>query len=112
LCLARDNGALPAEAASLLIDNYRKLRRFEGILRRWSYVGETTLPDDPAPMYRVAVRCGFRNAEAFLQAVERYRAGLRRVYQQVFSSVGGSPIGRCEKACTRVPRACSIWGET
>src|SRR5208282_2198590 len=53
----RDAGALPD--ADKLLENYRKLRRVEGILRRWSYEGETVLPDDPAPYYRVSVRCGF-----------------------------------------------------
>ncbi|MBM3880223.1 MAG: bifunctional [glutamate--ammonia ligase]-adenylyl-L-tyrosine phosphorylase/[glutamate--ammonia-ligase] adenylyltransferase [Verrucomicrobia bacterium] len=83
---ARDEGGLPAAAADRLILNFRKLRRVEGILRRWSYEGETELPDDPAPLYRVAVRCGFAQAEDFMRAVARYRANLRRVYSSVFSS--------------------------
>ena len=53
----RSRGVLPE--ADKLIENYRQLRRVEGILRRWSYEGETVLPDDPAPYYRVSVRCGF-----------------------------------------------------
>ncbi len=80
---ALEAGVLPD--ASLLIDNFRKLRRIECILRRWSYMGETELPHDPAPLYRVAVRCGFPHAEALLQAVSQYRAAIRAVYQQVMS---------------------------
>ncbi len=67
----------------MLIDNYRNLRRVEGILRRWSYQGETVLPDDPAPLYRVAVRCGFTTADAFMKAVGGYRAAIRKVYATI-----------------------------
>ncbi|HEY5912174.1 MAG TPA: hypothetical protein VJA21_16340 [Verrucomicrobiae bacterium] len=67
-----------------LIDNYRRLRRVEGILRRWSYEGETVLPDDPAPYYRVSVRCGFATPEAFRQALAEYRRATRKVYLLVF----------------------------
>jgi glutamate-ammonia-ligase adenylyltransferase len=81
--LARDHGALEPQDATVLIDNYRRLRRVEGILRRWSYEGETELPDDPAPQYRVAVRCGFTNAADFLAAVSRYRQNIRGIYQKV-----------------------------
>jgi glutamate-ammonia-ligase adenylyltransferase len=84
LQLARERGALPASDADPLIENYRRLRRVEGILRRWSYEGETELPVDPAPLYRVAVRCGFTNAGDFLKAAARYRAAIRSVYQTVF----------------------------
>jgi glutamate-ammonia-ligase adenylyltransferase len=86
LLRAREEGVLPEATANLLIDNYRKLRRVEAILRRWSYAGETTLPDDPAPLYRVAVRCGFTHAAGFMSAVARYRRNLRQVYQQVFGA--------------------------
>ena len=58
----------------------------ESILRRWSYEGETELPDDPAPLYRVAVRCGFTQAEDFLRAVTRYRQNIRRVFNLVLGS--------------------------
>ncbi len=81
---ARDQQVLPQTQAALLIENYRRLRRVEAILRRWSYAGETVLPADPAPLYRVAVRCGFPTAAAFLAAVTRYRQNLRSVYDQVF----------------------------
>jgi len=69
-----------------LIDNYRKLRRVEGILRRWSYEGETVLPADPAPYYRVAVRCGFATPEEFGQALAKWRQAIREVYEQVFKA--------------------------
>lgn len=71
-----------------LIENYRPLRRVEGILRRWSYEGETVLPDDPAPYYRVSVRCGFGTPEAFRKALAGWRAAIREVYLKVFG--GGS----------------------
>jgi glutamate-ammonia-ligase adenylyltransferase len=83
--LARQQGVLPKDQADSLITNYRRLRRVESILRRWSYVGETTLPDDPAPLYRVSVRCGFTNAADFMRAVGRYRQCIREVYLEVFA---------------------------
>jgi glutamate-ammonia-ligase adenylyltransferase len=79
---AREARALPG--AEQLIENYRQLRRVEGILRRWSYEGETVLPDDPAPYYRVAIRCGFASAEAFRQALAKWRQAIREVYLKFF----------------------------
>ena len=79
---ARDAGALPD--ADKLLENYRKLRRVEGILRRWSYEGETVLPDDPAPYYRVSVRCGFATPEEFGKALAKWRKAIREVYNKVF----------------------------
>ena len=76
--LGREAGVLPE--AEKLIKNYRELRRVEGILRRWSYEGETVLPDDPAPYYRVAVRCGFETPEAFREAMAKWRRAIREVY--------------------------------
>ncbi len=73
--------ALPGGAE--LIDNYRRLRRIEGILRRWSYEGESVLPADPAPFYRVSVRCGFAAPEAFRAALADWRASIREVYNRV-----------------------------
>jgi len=67
-----------------LLENYRQLRRVEGILRRWSYEGETVLPDDPAPYYRVSVRCGFSSPEAFRVALAKWRQAIREVYEKVF----------------------------
>ncbi len=80
---ARAAGVLPA--ADKLIDNYRKLRRIEGILRRWSYEGETVLPNDPAPYYRVSVRCGFPSPEAFREAMRACRQTIREVYSACFA---------------------------
>jgi len=78
----REAGVLPE--AEKLLDHYRKLRRVEGILRRWSYEGETVLPDDPAPYYRVSVRCGFATPEEFAKALAKWRTAIREVYEQVF----------------------------
>ena len=71
--------------AAQLIDNYRQLRRMEAILRRWSYEGETVLPVDPAPYYRVSVRCGFDSPEAFRQALNAWRRAMREAYLEVFA---------------------------
>lgn len=77
-----DAGVLPGVAK--LITAYRELRRVEGILRRWSYEGETVLPDDPAPYYRVSVRCGFSTPEEFRSAVADWRQEMRAAYSRVF----------------------------
>jgi [glutamine synthetase] adenylyltransferase / [glutamine synthetase]-adenylyl-L-tyrosine phosphorylase len=79
----RDAGVLPD--AAKLIENYRQLRRVEGILRRWSYEGETVLPDDPEPYYRVSVRCGFATPEEFREALAGWRRAIREVYLKVFA---------------------------
>jgi glutamate-ammonia-ligase adenylyltransferase len=70
--------------AEKLITNYRQLRRVEGILRRWSYEGEVVLPDDPAPYYRVSVRCGFASPEEFRTALAKWRRAIREVYEKLF----------------------------
>ncbi|MFN7141404.1 MAG: hypothetical protein ACK4UN_18915, partial [Limisphaerales bacterium] len=72
--------------AEQLIANYRELRRIEGILRLWSYEGETELPDEPAAMYRVAVRCGYRSAEELISAQKEFRQKIRSVYDKVLQS--------------------------
>ena len=81
---AREAGVLPD--AEKLLDHYRKLRRVEGILRRWSYEGETVLPDDPAPYYRVSVRCGFPSPEEFRKALAKWRRAVREVYEKFFTA--------------------------
>ena len=85
---ARDTRVVPD--GDKLIENYRQLRRVEGILRRWSYEGETVLPDDPAPFYRVSVRCGFRSPDEFRQALAKWREDIRSVYENFFAI--GTPV--------------------
>lgn len=79
---AAQQGVLPDPEK--LIQNYRHVRRVEGILRRWSYEGESVLPVEPAPYYRVSVRCGFASPEQFREAVRGYRQAIRDVYDKVF----------------------------
>lgn len=80
---ARQSRILPG--VEKLIEQYRFLRRVEGILRRWSYEGEVLLPADPAPFYRVSIRCGFSDPEEFRQALKKCRHDMREVYLEVFS---------------------------
>ena len=82
---ARDEAALPRSAADALIQNYRHLRRLEHILRRWSFEGETVLPVEPAPYYRVSIRCGFATPESFRAALADWRMAIRAVFKIVFS---------------------------
>jgi glutamine synthetase adenylyltransferase len=86
LARSAETQAIEPQDRDALVQNYRKLRRIEGILRRWSFEGETLLPDDPAPLYRVSVRCGYRNSDEFMQAVAGCRAELRRVYDRFFNA--------------------------
>jgi glutamate-ammonia-ligase adenylyltransferase len=79
---AAEAGLLPE--GPRLIENYRRLRRVEGVLRRWSYEGESVLPADTAPYRRVSVRCGFESPEAFRKALAEWRTAIRNVYEQVF----------------------------
>lgn len=80
----RGDKVLAVTDADKLIDNYRQLRRLESILRRWSFEGEAVLPVDPAPYYRVSVRCGFESPEAFRKALAGWRKAIREVYAKVF----------------------------
>ncbi len=83
---ARDEGLLPSDDAEKLIGGYRQLRRVEAILRRWSFEGETVLPDDDAPFYRVSVRCGFRALDDFRRSLAKWRGDIRAVFNRVMSS--------------------------
>ena len=83
LVRARDSSALTRKDADSLIENYRQLRRVEAILRRWSDEGETVLPDEDAPFYRVSVRCGFGTPEEFRRALAQWRRAIRAVYKKV-----------------------------
>ncbi len=83
---ARDEGLLPSDDAEKLIGGYRQLRRVEAILRRWSFEGETVLPDDDAPFYRVSVRCGFRAPDDFRRSLAKWRGDIRAVFNRVMSS--------------------------
>jgi glutamate-ammonia-ligase adenylyltransferase len=83
--LERGRAAKVLPDAGRLIASYRQLRRVEGILRRWSYEGETVLPDDPAPYYRVSVRCGFETPETFRDALREWRRAMRQAYLEVFT---------------------------
>jgi glutamate-ammonia-ligase adenylyltransferase len=84
LLRARDEKILPPEDAEALIENYRRLRRVEGILRRWSYEGETVLPEEEAPFYRVSVRCGYGTPEEFKNELKTMRQAIRSVYSKIF----------------------------
>lgn len=84
LMRARDQKILAPDDAEKLIENYRRLRRVEGILRRWSYEGETVLPNEEAPFYRVSVRCGYGTPEEFRKDLKKMRQAIRTVYSKVF----------------------------
>jgi len=84
----RNAGTL--QDADALIQNYRALRRVEGVLRCWSCEGETVLPDEPAPFYRVAVRCGFETPEQFRQALGQWRREIRKIFAGFFPEAGGA----------------------
>jgi glutamate-ammonia-ligase adenylyltransferase len=82
---AAREGSLPAADGQSLLLNYARLRRIEGILRLWSFEPETELPDEDAPLYRVAVRCGFESAAEFIREVKQIRAAIRAVFETVFT---------------------------
>lgn len=86
LCIAREKEWLTQTQADTLISNYIKLRRIEAILRRWSYEAESELPEQPAPLRRVAIRCGFITAEDLLSALDRYKSTIRTIYNEVIEN--------------------------
>jgi glutamate-ammonia-ligase adenylyltransferase len=84
LIRAKDAVLFKPGAAEKLLASYRQLRRLEGILRRWSFEGETVLPVEPAPFKRVAIRCGFATPEAFRAAIAAWRKDTREAYSSYF----------------------------
>ena len=86
LRLAASQDLLTREDAELLIENFDHLMYLEKVLRRWSYEGESTLPDTPAPLLRVAIRCGFKNTDSFLAAVGKWRNCIREVWLRVMGT--------------------------
>jgi glutamate-ammonia-ligase adenylyltransferase len=84
---ALEAGVFGASDGNSLLRNYGQLRRIEGILRRWSFEGETLLPDDNAAFLRVAVRCGFDDAGPFAQSLQNIRTAIREVYVKYFRGV-------------------------
>jgi glutamate-ammonia-ligase adenylyltransferase len=83
--LQRANEAKLIPNGDEFIKSYRALRCIECILRRWSFEGETTLPNEEPPLYRVAVRCGFKTIEDFMKHVARIRNVIHASYKAVFS---------------------------
>lgn len=79
---------ISTKSGQLLADNYRRLMQIERILRRWSFEAESLLPDEPAPFYRVAVRCGFNQTADFARAVAEYRSAIRKEYLRFFQGRG------------------------
>jgi glutamate-ammonia-ligase adenylyltransferase len=71
--------------ATSLAENHRALRRLEHILRRWSYEGETLLPENEAAQRRVAIRLGLRDARKLLSEVGKWRKAIRAVYRRFFT---------------------------
>jgi glutamate-ammonia-ligase adenylyltransferase len=87
---AAANGVITSKSGKVLAENYRKLMQIERILRRWSFQPESILPVDPAPYYRVAVRCGYKEPAAFEAAVLQCREEIRREYLKLFEVAGES----------------------
>jgi glutamate-ammonia-ligase adenylyltransferase len=82
---AAEEGLLAPDGGQLLLQSYARLRRIEGILRLWSFEAETELPDEDAPLQRVAVRCGYDSAAEFMRDVKQIRGDIRGVYETVFA---------------------------
>lgn len=82
LLLAQERGALGAAETKRLLADFTQLRRVESILRRWSFVGESVLPADPAAQDRVAIRCGYRNGTSLRAAMDGWRRRVREIYRR------------------------------
>jgi glutamate-ammonia-ligase adenylyltransferase len=67
-----------------LVVSYLRLRRVEGVLRRWSYEGESALPADPEAFDRVSMRCGYVTPAVFKRALAECRDGIRSAYNAFF----------------------------
>jgi glutamate-ammonia-ligase adenylyltransferase len=67
-----------------LVVGYLRLRRVEGVLRRWSYEGETVLPVEPEAFERVSIRCRYVTPECFRAALGECRDWIRNSYAAFF----------------------------
>ena len=92
LRLAASQDYLSSSDVQTLIENFDNLMYLEKVLRRWSYEGESVLPDTDAPLLRVAIRCGFNNIEAFLNAVRKWRTDIREVYTRLTAPNCGETV--------------------
>ena len=72
--------------ASVLAENYSSLQRLELTLRRWSYEGETVLPEDEEAQYRVAIRSGLPDGEKLLSRVAKWQKSTRTIYRRFFKA--------------------------
>lgn len=79
---AQSEGCFPEDDA--LVVNYLRLRQVEGILRRWSYEGETVLPADEEAFNRVSLRCSYVSSKAFCKALDECRKAIHRAYRAYF----------------------------
>ena len=100
--LGRAHRVWPKARAEKLIQHYQALRRIEGILRRWSFEGETVLPNEPAPLGRVAVRAGFATGAELLAAVAGHRSAIRAAYESVLRA---NQVERASSKTSRTLRA-------
>ena len=72
--------------ASVLAENYSSLQRLELTLRRWSYEGETVLPEDEEAQYRVAIRSGLPSGGKLLSRVAKWQKSTRTIYRRFFKA--------------------------
>lgn len=71
-----------AKAGKALLAGYDELRRVEAILRCWSGAADDVLPVQAPALGRVAVRCGFGDAEALLAALAAARKAIAAAVSQ------------------------------
>ena len=84
------HGLLAKEEAEPLRDSYLFLRRLENRLRMLSEQASDSLPSSPSKLESLALRMGYPSSSgkeargALLADLDRHRATVRRLYQEIF----------------------------
>ena len=83
--LGRDS-LLPGAVADKLIDSYRLLRRIENRLQEYADCQVHDLPEQPDQRTRLAFSLGYKDWDAFAEALNSIREQVQNVFERVFES--------------------------
>jgi glutamate-ammonia-ligase adenylyltransferase len=105
---------LAAEDAATLANAYRFLRKVEHRLQMEMELQTHTIPDEERALYRLARSLGFDSVTKFLAVHEAHTSAVRKIYESVLASAGGSVTRATEMllAADELPKALASAGFT
>jgi glutamate-ammonia-ligase adenylyltransferase len=87
LNLLRDNGAISADEAEVVLRSYELLRRCETVLRRWEIKNISVLPADPDEQRKLALRLGYESVAGFSKEYADARGAIHALYHRRVKTV-------------------------